>query len=167
MKRDRSKTKGRRETGCFTLIPHAVQDSDNWKACRGNAIKLVCDLARQYNGRNNGDLCASISVLKSRGWKSSDTLRTAQLEARHYGLLLLTRQGGLNCASLYALTWQALDDCKGKHDYPATRVPPGNWKEPQPRFKAPKRKQAKNKKPSPESESDRTGIRGSHRSKAA
>lgn len=125
----RAKHKGRKERGNFTLIPHAVQDSPNWHACSGTAIKLLCDVARQYKGNNNGDLCAAMSVLKPKGWTSPETVNFALRELRHYGLLILTRQGGLHAASLYALSWHAIDDCKGKLDCAATTTPPGCWRE--------------------------------------
>jgi len=138
--RDRAKHKGRRETGSFTLIPHAVQDSPNWGQCSGTAIKLLCDLARQYNGRNNGDLCAALTVIRSRGWRHDETVGNALRELRHYGLLLLTRQGGLNKPNLYALTWQAIDDCGGKLDCSPTHVAPGDWKQAREPFKRPPKK---------------------------
>lgn len=159
----RQKVKGRRESGTFTAIPHAVQDSANWRACGGTAIKLLCDLARQYNGGNNGDLCASISVLRPRGWNSPDTLKHALLELRHFGFLKLTRQGGLNCASLYAVTWHAIDDCKGKLECASTVVPSGDWKEPRAPYKRPE----KNRKPSTETVVSRYGYRTSERQRAA
>lgn len=127
--RSRQKHKGRSDSGSFTRLPHAVQDSDNWKMCSATGIKLLLDIARQYRGNNNGDLCAALSLLRSRGWRSSDTVGTALRELRHYGLLLLTRQGGLHRPSLYALTWHAIDDCGGKLEVPATKVAPGIWKE--------------------------------------
>lgn len=138
--RDRVKHKGRKVQGSFTLIPHAVQDSPNWRACSGSAVKLLCDLARQYRGSNNGDLCASMSILKPKGWTSPETVHYALLELRHYGLIVLTRQGGLHAASLYALTWHAIDECGGKLDCAATAVAPGLWREPVAvRFKRPKK----------------------------
>ncbi|MFC5741194.1 hypothetical protein [Dyella tabacisoli] len=146
--RNRAKHKGRTERGSFTLIPHTVQDSPNWRACGGTAIKLLCDLARQYRGGNNGDLCASMSILKPLGWTSPETLNFALRELRHYGLIVLTRQGGLHAASLYALTWHAIDECGGKLDCGATTTAPGNWREPvTERFKRPQ----KNKKASTDS----------------
>ena len=161
--RSRSRHKGRRDTGYFTLIPHAVQDSPNWHACSGTAIKLLCDLARQYNGSNNGDLGASMTVLKPRGWKSSDTLNNALHELRHFGMIVLTRQGGLNMPSLYAVTWQAIDDCKGKLDCAATTTPPGDWKEHHGEpFQRPRKQNA-----TPKSRAARFGIRSSRAKKAA
>ena len=156
--RSRSKHKGRSESGSFTAIPHAVQDSANWRACSGTAIKLLCELARQYNGHNNGDLGAAITVLKLRGWKSSDTLNNALHELRHYGLIELTRQGGLNMPSLYAVTWHAIDDCKGKLDCAGTRKPSGDWKEQRSEaFKRPRKKTPVRNPKQPATESEAAG----------
>ena len=137
--RNRAKHKGRREGGTFTAIPHAVQDSANWKQCSGTGIKFVCDLGRMYNGGNNGDLCPAL--LKAKGWKAPDTRHWAMREASHYGLIVLTRQGGLNRASLYALSWHPIDECGGKLDCSATKVPPGTWREQRAPFKRPRKKQ--------------------------
>lgn len=162
--RSRLKHKGRRESGTFTAIPHAVQDCANWRQCSGTAIKLLCDLARQYNGRNNGDLCAALSVLKPRGWTAPETVGFALKELRHYGLLLLTRQGGLHCANLYAVTWHPIDDCGGKLTCAqATRVAPGTWKEPRAPYKRPPKK----RKPTTPSVADRYVIRSNEAKEAA
>lgn len=140
--RSRLRHKGRRESGTFTRVPHALQDCANWRQCSATGIKLLLDLARQYNGRNNGDLSAALSVLRPFGWNSPDTVGNALRELRHYGFLLLTRQGGLHGPSLYALTWYAIDDCDGKLTcaHP-TNVAPGTWKEPRERFQRPRKKQ--------------------------
>lgn len=141
--RSRIKHKGRAESGTFTAIPHSVQDSPNWRACRGSAIKLLCALIRQYNGRNNGDLCACMTILKPLGWSSPETVHYALRELLHYGLIKLTRQGGLHAASLFALTWRAIDECGGKLECAATNVPPGDWREPRPRYRRPAKNNSK------------------------
>ncbi len=133
----RLKHKGRREGGTFTLIPHAVQDSENWRRCSATAIKMLTELARQYNGGNNGDLCGAMTLLQPRGWNSDDTIFWALRELRHYGFIVLTRQGGLHNTSLYALTWLAIDECGGKLDCSATRVAGAEWKLTRPKFKRP------------------------------
>ena len=139
--RDRWKHKGRREAGTYTGIPHAVQDCANWAACKATAIKMLCDLARQFNGKNNGDLCGAFSVLQRYGWKSDETVFFALRELLHYGLIVLTRQGGLHAPNLYAVTWHAIDECGGKLDCAATLTPPGDWKVPRTeRFKRPPKK---------------------------
>lgn len=168
--RNRRKHKGRTEGGGFVLIPWAVMDSDAWKACSAVAIKMLCELARQYNGRNNGDLSAAFSVLKKRGWASAGTISTALRELRHYGLIVLTRQGGLlmrdgggRTTSLYALTWQPVDACNGKHGYPAGTAPPGLWRAPSAPFKRP----AKKREPAPPVGAQRIAIRSDAPRKAA
>lgn len=159
----RWKEKGRRDSGPFVRIPHELQDSDNWKACGGSALKLLCALARQYNGKNNGDLGASIRVLGPRGWRSSDTLDRSLKELLHFGFISLTRQGGRNSASLYAITWRPIDECGGKLDCPATDIASNEWKEPRGPFK----RVPKITSPSSESGATRYGIRSSAVSRAA
>lgn len=164
MARTLAKSKGRRESGTFTALPHAIQDCANWRQCSATAIKLLCDLARQYNGRNNGDLCAAMTTLRPYGWTRSGTVLLALAELRHYGFLLLSRQGGLNRPSLFAVTWRAIDECGGKLTCAAsTQVAPANWKEPRERFKRPPKK----RNATTPSVADRYAIRSSESKKAA
>lgn len=128
--KDRAKLKGRQESGTFLALPHHVLDSPNYIRLSGSAVKLLVDLGRQYNGRNNGDLTAALTVLRRRGWRSSETLNYAIRELRHYGFIELTRQGGLcNRPSLYALSWKAIDDCGDKLDVTPTNVASNKWRE--------------------------------------
>jgi hypothetical protein len=133
--RNRAKHKGRKISGTFTRVPHALQDCENWKRTSHPAICLLLELARQYNGHNNGNLCASKSVLLPRGWTSPEVISWAVRELLHFGFIVQTRQGGLHMGpNLYALTWHAIDDCNGKHDHPKTITASGEWKEPKPPF---------------------------------
>jgi hypothetical protein len=66
--------------------------------------------------------------MQERGWHSKETLQNALEELRHYGFLTLTRQGGRNLCSLFAVTWWAIDDCGGKLDVGETRVPSNEWR---------------------------------------
>lgn len=128
MSRSRSKHTGRRESGSFFAIPHAVMHSPNWRAMPARTVKLVCDVGAQYTGSNNGNLCAAWRVMHPLGWGSKETLALAIADALRFGMLEKTRQGGLHMCSLYALTWRAIDECGGKLDVPATRIPSGLWK---------------------------------------
>lgn len=130
MTRRRDRHKGRSEGGTFVAIPHAVLNSPNYLALSMHARGLLFDMAVQYRGKNNGDLCAAWTLMKRRGWKSKETLGRALKELRDYGFILLTRQGGRNLCSLYALTWRPIDHCGGKLDEPSTVTAPGTWKEP-------------------------------------
>ncbi|MFT7228674.1 MAG: DNA-binding MarR family transcriptional regulator [Methylophilaceae bacterium] len=75
----------------------------------------MVDLANQINGHNNGGLCLAYSVLKMKGWRSPSTLSKAIKELLDKGLIEVTRKGDRNVCALYAVTFHAVDECKGKH----------------------------------------------------
>lgn len=112
------KLKGRKPSGRFSAIPHALINSAKFQDLSGNAVKLLIQLSEQYNGKNNGDITASFNVLKDKGWKSPNTLNRALKELRELGFLVMTRQGHYpKTASLFALTWCEVDkDLYGKYD---------------------------------------------------
>ena len=100
------------------LIPHCVLDSPDYIDLSCKSKVLLIDLARQYRGKNNGDLSAAMGVLGKRNWKRGATVCTAIKELIDANLILKTREGrflnpGGRCA-LYAVTWQPIDDCFGK-----------------------------------------------------
>ncbi len=108
----------------FLHLHRPLLDSDDFISLKGNSIKLLIDIGRQYNGYNNGDLCASLSVLKKRGWNSNQQLSKALKELLSRNLIIQTRQGGLGMGpSLYALTWQPINECGGKLDIGSTLQP--------------------------------------------
>ena len=115
--------------GGFLHLFRSLLDCDDFIALKGNTIKLLIDLASQYNGYNNGDLCATLSVMKKRGWNSNQQLSKALKELQERNLIIQTKQGGLNMGpNLYALTWQPVDECKGKLDMEPTKTSPRGFK---------------------------------------
>lgn len=152
MSRTLEKAKGRQgeRRKRFALIPREVIHSPNWAHASKPCRALIVDIASQYNAHNNGDLAASITVLRPLGWTSPGTIKALLLEARHYGLLFLTRHGGLLIgASLYALGWQKIDACIDprtrvcKLDDPSmVGITPGRWQVPQPKYQRPPRKKS-------------------------
>lgn len=113
--------------GLYGAIPHAVLDSAAFKGASYPAKALLFDLIRQHSGNNNGHLHLSFSWLAGRGWKSRDVIQRARAELMERGLLIQTRQGGLNIgASRYALTWLHISNYVGleieRKDYH-----PGAW----------------------------------------
>jgi hypothetical protein len=130
----------RREGGGFVPLPFVVIRSYAFVRLSAHAVKLLTDLLAQYKGDNNGDLCGAWTVMQGRGWKSKDTLNKALKELLAGGWLEVTRQGGRNKANLYAVTFYAIDDCKGKLDVRATGSPPGTWKKNEPLPPLPKLK---------------------------
>jgi hypothetical protein len=103
--------RNKREQGYFVSMPHAVLNSPAFLAASPYARMLLLDLAVQYRGNNNGDLSGAWSFMVGRGWRSKETLTRAKRELMRLGLIVETRMGARpNKASLYALTWLALDE---------------------------------------------------------
>lgn len=117
----------RRKKGRWAGVPHRVLDSENYKRLNGWDVRLLLDLSKQYNGNNNGDLSAAFNQFKDIGWRSSGTLNQSLKNLIKYGFIQKTRQGGKNHCSLYALTWEAIDDCKGKIEVRPTKTASNLW----------------------------------------
>jgi hypothetical protein len=128
MSTTRSRAKGRAERGSFVMLPHQLLNTQKYCELSAKSVKLLIDVYAQYKGKNNGDFSIAWKLMIKRGWVSKGTLYKARDELIEKGFLMLTRQGGKHQCSLYAVTWQSIDECKGKLDIPATRVAPGNWK---------------------------------------
>lgn len=128
--------KEKREAGGFVPLPFVVIRSESYARLSAHAVKLLNDLMAQYKGGNNGDLCAAWTFMEKRFWKSKGTLYKALRELREKYWIVVSRQGGRNRASLYALTFFAIDECKGKLDIKSTHSPSGLWRcnEPAPRL---------------------------------
>ena len=122
------RNKGRRTSPPFVMFPHHVLRHEVLSKLSPRASKLVIDLMAQYQGDNNGDLSAPLSQMRARGWNSSDQLDKAKKELINKDVIWVTRQGGRNMASLYALTWFPINECKGKLDVSPTKTAPVNWR---------------------------------------
>jgi len=90
----------------YTPLVHAVLDSVAYKGAGYSAKALLNEVMRQHTGSNNGHLQLSTKWLYTRGWKSAGTIQKAKEELIERGLIVKTRQGGLNAgADQFALTW--------------------------------------------------------------
>ena len=123
----RRRIKGRQGIRQFLMLPHNVLNHPAFVSLNSRAVKLLLDIAVQYNGRNNGDLCAPLSLMSLRGWNSSDQLHKAKKELVRNELIMVSRQGGINKTTLFAVTWVPVDECNGKLDIAATKTAPVKW----------------------------------------
>lgn len=113
--------------GLYSAIPHTVMDSTAFRGASHPAKALLFELMRQHTGSNNGHLHLSFSWLQSRGWKSRDVIQRARDELVERGLLIQTRQGGLNIgASRYAVTWLRISNFVGL-EIESKNYHPGAW----------------------------------------
>jgi hypothetical protein len=125
------RAKGRASSGQFLALPHSLLTHFRFFQLSSTAVHMLITLGAQYNGRNNGDLCASISVLKKQGWNSNSKIRNAMDELLNEGFVIKTRQGGvLGACHLWALTFRRIDDCKKILDVQPTNSPLNYWKDP-------------------------------------
>ena len=105
-----AKQKGRSSSdGGYFGLPRNLLKHPNFLILTAYAVKLIVDIGSQYHGKNNGDLCAALSILQQRGWRSPETLNAKIKELRYYGFIVVTQIGGLNLPSLYALSWRKVD----------------------------------------------------------
>ncbi|CAN7312211.1 hypothetical protein LJR029_005473 [Caballeronia sp. LjRoot29] len=124
--------KEKRDGTTFVAFPTVVLNSVAYLGLSAHARMLLVDIAAQYSGDNNGDFSIAWVLMKPRGWKSEDTLSKAKKELLESGLVVETRKGARpNKASLYALTWLALDQ-HPKLDMTQKTFPRGKWREKEP-----------------------------------
>lgn len=108
------KSFGDRDGGGFIALPWQVVDSAAYQGLSHPARSLLIEIDRQYVRDNNGRLLASFNHMKTRGWKSSDTLDRAKKELLNAGFIYETFKGHFpNKASWYAVTWRSLDRIPG------------------------------------------------------
>jgi hypothetical protein len=112
-------------------LPYIVVRSAQWARLSPFAVKLLLELLGQYCGNNNGDLTTAWTVLRLRGWKSKQSLYKAIDELESGAWIQRTRQGGRHTATLWAITFFALDEdtpwVKAKMDIVAGDFRRGAW----------------------------------------
>ena len=122
--------KDKRDGESHIGVPHCVLNGAAYLALNAHARMLLWDLAAQYRGDNNGDMCAAWKVMQPRGWRSEETLQKAKRDLIDLGLIVETRKGARpNKATLYAVTWCALDHCGGKLDISERAFPRGAYRQ--------------------------------------
>lgn len=111
----------------FAGIPRVVLDHADFIGLPPCAKVLLLELARQFRGKNNGDLQTAWSLMKHRGFRSNVTLGKARQALLAANLIVCTREGRFSnpggVCGLYALTWLPVDECSGKHDLVPTSKP--------------------------------------------
>ena len=116
-------------TGGFLMLPHALLKNPKFAALSSSAVKLLLDIAAQFNGKNNGDLSAAWKTMKPKGWKSETTLGKAKAELLEAGFIAETRKGRLpNVCGLYGVTWFEINS-NPKLDLGPEGFPYGAWAE--------------------------------------
>ena len=106
-----------RDTRLFSFagIPRIVMESEDYLNLRSGGRSLLFEFAYQYKGKNNSNLSATFNQMKQRGFRSPNTVAKALKALQAAKMIIKTRQGGKNYPCLYAITWQPIDECRGKN----------------------------------------------------
>jgi len=133
MAKKKSRTTQKVSLGRHIRAPYAVGLSSNYANLSRNAMALFNDLEMQMSSHFNGTLVITLSAMPPSRWKSAHLLYRARDELLHYGFITLTRQGGKNRASYYALTFINIEAKEGL-DVRSTSEPSDDYKIERPKF---------------------------------
>ena len=125
----RARATGRTGARVDTFVPflHIMVTHPAFLNLSPVAHKTLNYLASQCKRFNNGDLDICEKNAKKRGLRmSAASLRRGAKELLAAGFIELTRQGGRNRNSLYALSWYDIPYDPDKHDY-EYRGPTKRW----------------------------------------
>ena len=94
---NRAKLTGKGRSGRFYAVQKSVYDTLAYYSLSANALKLWHDMMTQYNGKNNGAICAILSQLEPRVWKNGTLYRSLD-ELIAKGFIKRNFQGGIGPA---------------------------------------------------------------------
>lgn len=105
-----------RKQSPFVSLDIGLIKSPLFRSLKPCSKSVLLELMAQYNGHNNGNLCAPKAYANK--WQiSATTLYKAIRELEEKQLIIKTRRGlfangGVSCA-LYAISWLPIDYCDG------------------------------------------------------
>jgi hypothetical protein len=113
----------------FAQIPVEVLTSEAFRTLPNYVVRVLIAMAAQYRGNNNGDLALTWATGQTFGINSKWQLIDGLALLLERGLLLKTRQGGKKPLgpTLYALTWQPINDLNGKITMGQTTTASDTW----------------------------------------
>lgn len=91
----------------YYRVQRSIYESYAYRSLSFKSLALYHHMLTKFNGGNNGNISATLSMMKHFGWSSSATLSSAIKELSEHGFIKKTRQGGMGAmkqCSLYAFT---------------------------------------------------------------
>lgn len=106
--------KGRSKgTGRFVMLTYDMLSSPAWEALSAQARSVLIQIAKSYDGKNNGRIGASNHNLSNQSKVSKNTVTKAIRELVEAGFLEVVQVGAFSLkvrhASEFRLTWQKCD----------------------------------------------------------
>lgn len=91
----------------YYRVQRSIYTSYAFRSLSFKSCTLYHHMLTKFNGGNNGNISATLSIMKHFGWASSATLSCAIKELLEHGFIKKTRQSGMGAmkqCSLYAFT---------------------------------------------------------------
>lgn len=98
--------KGRSKTDRFVMLEHWVLGSEAWKSLTPQAVSILINLMRRYNGRNNGEISLSVREAATAVNINKDTAGRAFRELEEKGLIRRVTPGGFDYKLRHATEWE-------------------------------------------------------------
>lgn len=101
------------------MLPDEVLRHISHTALPYYARSVLCAIAAQFNGLNNGDLCCTWNTAKTYGIRCKQHLVKGLALLIEHQLIVKTKQGGKKPLGpcLYALTWHPIHERRGGYDF--------------------------------------------------
>lgn len=104
--------KGRSKTGSFVMLQRFMMDSAAWRDLTPAARAIYLEVAKLYNGRNNGHLALSVRDAADRCRVNKDTAAKALASLQHHGFIECVTVGGFSRKVRHATEWRlAIERC--------------------------------------------------------
>jgi hypothetical protein len=96
--------------GQFIRLYNEIINSPAWICLSPSAVKLYIAMRSRLNGFNNGDISATLSIMKINGMRSSATLAKCLKELEVLGFIDKTRQGGIAAGGKFCSLYRFTDE---------------------------------------------------------
>lgn len=114
MSRQQKYKQRKSDKGRFIPMYCSLFNSEHYYSLSLAARAILHGIMMQYNGKNNGNLCATSTMAKAWGVKSRATLIKSLKELEDKRFLIRTRQGvfmsSKTSCTLFALSWEELNE---------------------------------------------------------
>ncbi|OYX72934.1 MAG: hypothetical protein B7Y81_04240 [Caulobacter sp. 32-67-35] len=126
--------KGRSKTGSFVMLQRFMMDSPAWGDLTPAARSIYLEVAKLYNGRNNGFIALSVRDAAERCRVNKDTAAKSLALLQGHGFIECVTPGGFSRKIRHATEWRlSIERCDKTQALPTKafmrwRPPPGECK---------------------------------------
>ena len=94
-----------RGTGRFVALPHAILNSDAWKACNSSTRDVYVGMLLRFNGSNNGSIGYGCRAAADYANIGRNTAALALKKLQEVGLIKCVTPSNFDCRKKLATEW--------------------------------------------------------------